>query len=185
MRDTSFARNASHHCPRPAWALRAEKGNAMTYTRTVATFVAWMGLTLFGLTPEACDGEDPVAAVPPPTYALALQPDSIAVLPGTHGTTSLTVTRDPGFTQEVTLIASGVPNGLSIMFDRRPGPLDLYTVTVLVAAGVPSGSHSITIAAQSPGSADRSTTLRLVVPVSHYTFRMAPDSSSFNPERKA
>lgn len=80
-----------------------------------------------------------------PDYSLSVAPASLTVMPG-GGTTSTTVTIDrTDFTGEVTLSLSGVPAGVSGIFDPVTTTGTTSTLALAAAASSTSGDYNVIV----------------------------------------
>jgi hypothetical protein len=97
----------------------------------------------------ACGGDTVTPPPDPGTVSVAVTPTSFSGPPGTSGTAGLTITRGGGFSGDVTLSATGVPDGVTITITPATlGPsATTSTVTASIGASAAAGSASIRLVA--------------------------------------
>ncbi|WP_425508327.1 pre-peptidase C-terminal domain-containing protein [Tahibacter amnicola] len=111
----------------------------------------------------AC-GTRPACSGGTPDFTIAATPASQSVC--APGTTSYTVNigATGGFSNNVTLAASGLPSGVTASFAPNPvAPGSSSTLTLNVASSAAAGSYTVTINGTASGSAGHSATTQLVV----------------------
>src|SRR5439155_1235982 len=109
----------------------------------------------------------------PADFTLSAAPASQTVTQG--GSTSYAVTISPtgGFTDQVTLSVSGLPNGATGGFTPNPATTS-STLSVSTSPSTPTGTYTLTITGVS-GSLTHTTTVTLVVNAPpNFTLRAAP-----------
>jgi hypothetical protein len=140
---------------------------------------------LVGIALTACNGDesvnDPPVDDPNANYTFALAPDSLALKGGETGVTTLTVSRTAGFRGQVAFAVVDPPAGVSITIGPVAQAVESYPVTVIVAAATAPGSYAITLRGSTPNRADRTVTLRLVVPVPQYRLVLEPQTLRVQP----
>jgi hypothetical protein len=99
----------------------------------------------------------------PPGFSMAFSTGSVTLQPGGSGSANVSVARTGGFTGPVALTASGVPEGVSVVFTPASVTTGGAAVTVTAAAGAIVGSHSMTIHGNAEGLAERTATLNVQV----------------------
>ena len=104
-----------------------------------------------------------VTAVAAGSYTLALNPATLSLARGASGNTTVGITRTEGFTGAVQLSVEGAPTGVTTAFNPGSATGATSTLTVTVAAGAPTGNHTLTIKGTAAGQPDRTTTLQLTV----------------------
>ena len=96
-----------------------------------------------------------------PTFSLALSPASLSAEAGKTVQTTVTVNKTASFSNNVSLSASGAPNGVTVSFD--PATTNSTSkVSVKVAGGVAAGNYTLTVKG-SGGGKTGSTKLGLTV----------------------
>lgn len=81
-------------------------------------------------------------------YSVNATPNSATMSEGEDKTVSIEVRTEVGFDEDVSLTATGVPSSVTVSFSPSSGtPTFNSTMTVVVATGAPTGTHSITIRA--------------------------------------
>jgi N-acetylneuraminic acid mutarotase len=113
---------------------------------------------------------------PPPGFTIAPALGSLTITQGTSGASVVTVTDVGGFTGNVTLAASGLPNGVTATFSQNPTTLSsLLTLTASSTAAL--GTSTVTVTGSSTGVPSATTTLNLTVnPAPGFTLAASPNS---------
>ena len=111
------------------------------------------------------------------SFTLAANPNTLSIAEGNLGTSVITVTDFDGFNGEVTLSASGLPNGVTAQFIPNP-TTTTSTLTLTVGSGAALGSSTITINGAS-GSLSSQTTIALTVTASGPIVSLSPASLTF------
>jgi hypothetical protein len=118
-----------------------------------------------------------------PTFTLAASPTSLNVTPGNQGTSTITTSVSGGFSNSITLLASGAPTGTTVAFNpstiAAPGAGN-STMTVTVGSSTPAGTYPITVTGNG-GGVQQSTTVTLTVAVPNFTISASPASLSVSP----
>jgi hypothetical protein len=96
-----------------------------------------------------------------PNFNLNANPNSVTVALGGSGTSTITVYPVDGFSDSVTLSASGLPSGVTAGFNPNP-TTSTSTLTLTASATAATGTSPITITGMS-GSLTNTTTLSLTV----------------------
>jgi hypothetical protein len=97
-----------------------------------------------------------------PNFTLSANPATLTVSRGASGTSEITITRSGGFTGSVALSASGLPAGVTAIFN--PTPAVGTSSTVIFAASSTAAAETVTVTITGAGgSLTRSTTLILTV----------------------
>jgi hypothetical protein len=115
-------------------------------------------------------------------FALSASPASLSVAQGASGTSSVLVTDLGGFAGSVNLTASGLPSGVSAVFNPNP-TTGTSQLTLTASAAAALGSSPVTITGTS-GSLTETTALTLTVtPVSSalactIDYTISPQNSS-------
>lgn len=97
------------------------------------------------------------------TYTLSASPASVTVNQGSNNATTVSVARTGGFTQPVTLAASGLPSGVTAAFSPAATEGATSTLTFTAASGATTGTSTVTVTGTTPGLANQTTTLSLTV----------------------
>ncbi len=100
---------------------------------------------------------------PPGTYALSASPNSLTIVQGANGSSTITVTPQNGFTGNVSLSASGLPSGVTASFNPT-STASTSALTLTASSTAATGTASVTITGSS-GSLVSTTTLTLTVNV--------------------
>ena len=116
-----------------------------------------------------------------PGFSIAASPSSATVPPGGSADYSVAVSRTGGFSDPVTLSASGLPAGATATF--TPNPADSSTLTVATNSATPPGTYPLTITGTAAGTT-HSTSSTLVVsqpapaPAPDFSLAASPASQS-------
>jgi pro-kumamolisin-like protein len=97
----------------------------------------------------------------PPSFSLSASPNPVTITQGSQGTSAITVTPVRGFSGDVTLAASGLPNGVTAAFSPNPAT-STSTLTLTASATAVTGTVTVTITGTS-GALTNTTTLSLSV----------------------
>ncbi len=115
-----------------------------------------------------------------PTFSLTASPNTLSVVQGAQGTSTITVVPVNGFTGSPTLTATGLPSGVTAGFSPNPTSTT-STLTLTAAANATLGTSTITITGVS-GNITQSTTLGLTVTASStFSLRASPATLSIAP----
>ena len=102
-----------------------------------------------------------------PNFAIAASPASLGVVQGMQGTSTITTTVSGGFSNAITLSASGIPAGTTASFSLNPIPAPgagTSTLTIAVGSNTAVGTYPITVTG-SGGGMQHTTTVTLTVAV--------------------
>jgi subtilase family serine protease len=164
----------------PSWLHDVTTGSngscgATTYLCTaVAGFDGPTGLG----TPNGINAFEPASATP--DFGLSASPATVTVSAGgPSGTTTVGVAALGGFSDSVSLSASGLPTGVTASFGTNPATSSsVLTLTASSAAG--SGTSTVTITGKS-GSLTHTTTISLTVQTPSFTLSASPASQTVAP----
>jgi hypothetical protein len=100
-------------------------------------------------------------------FAIGSSPSSVTVTQGGNGTSTVTITSQNSFSSATTLIASGLPSGVTAAFSTNPvtPPANgsaTSTLTLTASATATTGTATVTVTGTS-GSLTHSTTISLTV----------------------
>jgi regulation of enolase protein 1 (concanavalin A-like superfamily) len=95
------------------------------------------------------------------SYTLSASPNSLTILRGASGASTITVTPQNGFTGNVSLSASGVPSGVAASFNPS-STANTSTLTLTATSTAATGTASMTVTGMSGGLIS-TTTLTLTV----------------------
>jgi kumamolisin len=116
-----------------------------------------------------------------PGFSLSASPNSVSVVQGNSGTSTITSTVTGGFGSAVTLTASGQPTGVTVGFSPNSiTGTGTSTMSMTVGSSTAPGTYSITVTGTS-GSTTETTTVSLTVttaPVPAFTISASPTSVS-------
>jgi len=114
-------------------------------------------------------------------FSLSASPNSVSVVQGNSGTSTITSTVTGGFDSAVTLSASGQPTGVTVTFGTNPiTGAGISTLTLTVASTAATGTSTITVTGTS-GSTVETTTVSLTVTAAaspNFTLSASPTSVS-------
>jgi Abnormal spindle-like microcephaly-assoc'd, ASPM-SPD-2-Hydin len=111
-------------------------------------------------------------------FSLSANPTSVTITQGSSGTSTITITPSNGFSGSVTLSASGLPSGVTALFNPNPATTSSL-LTLTASATAATGTSPLTISGTS-GSLTNTTPLSLTVnPVTSATLIASPSSVSF------
>lgn len=96
-----------------------------------------------------------------PGFTLSASPSSVSVTQGSSGTSTITVTDVGGFSGSVTLVATGLPSGVTAGFSPNPAT-STSTLTLTASGTATTGTVTVTITGTS-GSLTGTTTVSLTV----------------------
>ena len=116
-----------------------------------------------------------LTVLPAPDYSLSASPNSVSVVQGNNGTSTITVNGLNNFTGAVNLVASGLPAGVTASFS--PASTTTTSILTLTASGAATvGPATITITGTA-GSLTHTTTVTLTVtPSPDYSLSASPVS---------
>src|SRR5437870_3580145 len=117
----------------------------------------------------------------PPDFGLSASPSTLAITQGSKGSSTITVAPQNGFTGNVNLAASGLPNGVTASFSTNPTtPTSaMSTLTLTASSTAATGMSTVTITGTS-GTLSHTTTLALTVNTTVSTLTVTPTTLSFN-----
>src|SRR5436309_1442005 len=100
----------------------------------------------------------------PPDFGLSTSPGTLTIAQGSNGSSTITVAPQNGFTGNVTLAASGLPNGVTASFSTNPTTptSTMSTLTLTASSTAATGMSTVTITGTS-GTLSHTTTLTLTV----------------------
>jgi alpha-tubulin suppressor-like RCC1 family protein len=119
-------------------------------------------IVVAGLAVAAGCGTDPPAG-PTGDYTIALNPTSASVVRGGNTTVQVSLTRSGGFTGAVAVALENAPAGVTGVFVPTPAPGASSTITVSASGEATLGQYPLTVRGTTPGLADRTAALFLVV----------------------
>jgi subtilase family serine protease len=97
-----------------------------------------------------------------PDFTLSDLPNALIITPGSSGTTTVTITPTNTFDQNVTLSASGLPDGVTASFSPNPATSSSVLTVAVSSSAKAVGEKPITITGTS-GSLSHTTTVDLTV----------------------
>jgi Pro-kumamolisin, activation domain len=117
----------------------------------------------------------PLSVVVPPSFTLSASPSSVTIVQGASGTSTVTIAAQNGFSNAVTLFASGLPAGVTASFNPASATT-ASTLTLTAGSTATTGNASVTITGTS-GSLTSTTSVALTVTAAP-TFTLSPSPSS-------
>ena len=96
-------------------------------------------------------------------FTLAANPAALTIQQGTGGTSTVNITRTGGFAGAVTLTATGMPNGVTAVFDPTAPTTNSSTLTLTASATAATGAATVTIHGNATGQSEKTTTIALTV----------------------
>ena len=117
-----------------------------------------------------------LTVTPGPNFSLTPNPNTLTVLQGNQGTSTITVVPSNGFSDSVTLSASGLPSGVTAGFSPNP-TTSTSTLTLTAGANATLGTATITITGVS-GSITQTTSLSLTVTGPTFSLTASPNTLS-------
>jgi len=110
-----------------------------------------------------------------PSFSLGALPASLTVIQGTTGASTITVSAQSGFTDSVTLAASGLPSGVTASFGTNP-TTGTSTLWLTASSTATVGTTTVAITGTS-GTLTATTTIALTVnPAPTFTLGASPAS---------
>lgn len=114
--------------------------------------------------------------VPPsPDFSLSASPASQTVAPGDGTSYTVTITRVAGFTEQVTLSVTGLPDGASGTFDPTQTS-DSFILSITTGSGTQTSTYPLTITGTSEGGIIRTTAVTLTIGTPDFTIAASPPS---------
>ena len=110
-------------------------------------------------------------------FSISASPNSVTVAQGSSGTSTITITPSNGFSGNVTLSASGLPSGVTAIFNPNPATTT-STLTLTATATAATGTVTVTISGTS-GALTNSTNLSLTVTGAASPVTVSPTSVNF------
>ena len=88
-----------------------------------------------------------------PTFTLSASPTSLSIFQGMYGTSTLTTVVSGGFSNAISLSASGMPNGVTVSFNPStiPAPGSGTSTMTITVGMIPMGTYPITVTATGGG----------------------------------
>ncbi len=117
-----------------------------------------------------------------PDFALSVSPTSLSIARGASGTSTITVTRTGGFTDAVSLGASGLPAGVTASFSVNPATGNSSVLTLSASSTATLGPVTVTVTGTG-GGLTRSAPIGLTVndvPTPDFSLSASPASLTIN-----
>jgi len=144
-------------------------GNSSTLTLTAAANAATGSATVTvkgtadGQADKTTTFQLTVNAASASGFTLAANPATLTIQQGTGGTSTVNITRTGGFAAAVTLTATGLPNGVTAVFDPTAPTTNSSTLTLTASGTAATGAATVTIHGNATGLNEQTTTLALTV----------------------
>lgn len=108
-----------------------------------------------------------------PSFSLSASPNSLSIIQGNSGLSTITVTPQNGFNGNVTFTASGLPSGVNASFIPNPTNTS-STLTLSAGASAATGAFTITVTGTS-GSLVHTTQISLTLtPAPNFSLSISP-----------
>jgi hypothetical protein len=158
--------------PNPATA-----SSTLSITTSTSTPAGTYTLTITGVSGTLTNTTTVALVVNPlPDFALSASPSSRMINPGGVASYSVTISPVGGFSNQVTLTASGLPGGANGSFSPNPAT-GSSTLSVTTSTSTPPATYTLTITGVS-GSLTHATTISLVVVMPDFTLSASPSSQT-------
>jgi surface antigen len=108
-------------------------------------------------------GETSIVVDPPPSFSLSASPTTISVAQGSSGNSTITVSDVGGFSGAVTLVATGLPTGVTASFaSGSASGSQVVTLATSSSAQITSSPVTVTVTGMS-GALSATTSIALIV----------------------
>jgi kumamolisin len=116
-----------------------------------------------------------------PTSGYSLSATAVSIVQGTSGNTTITSTPFGGYGSTITLVASGLPSGVTVNYGTNPfGPSGNTTITFIASATAATGTTNVTITGTGSDTTVETTTVSLTITAapSNFTIGASPTTLS-------
>jgi hypothetical protein len=124
----------------------ANVANGLTYYYQVTAYPS--GNEACASLPSTCVSVTPVSGPPTPDFAISASPASVSIAQGASGSSTVSTTVSGGFSNAISLSASGQPSGVTVSFSpssiAAPGS-GSSTMNITVGSTVTAGTYTITV----------------------------------------
>ncbi len=153
-------------------------------TVAAGTLQATVRATGQGVQPATAQLSLVVAAAPAPDFTLAVNPAAVTLQQGGNAAVQVQITRTGGLTGAVTLAATGLPNGVTAVFDPAAPTTNSSTLTLTATAGAALGNVNLTVSGTAQGvtgakSAQLALTVQAPQVAGDFTLTLNPTSVQF------
>ena len=157
----------------------ATSSSTLTLTASATAATGTATVTVTGVSGSLTETTSiSLTVAPPPTFTLSASPNSLSVLQGSQGTSTITITPANGFNSSVSFSALGLPSGVTATFSPNPAAPSTTTLTLLASTTAATGTVTVTITGTS-GSLTGTTTISLTVAApAAFTLSASPNSLS-------
>ena len=136
-----------------------------------------------GSTTETTTVSLTVTAQPTPNFTISASPNTVSVVQGNNGTSTITTTVSGGFNSAIALSATGQPTGVTVSFNPTPIAAPgsgTSTMTMAVASTTATGTYTITVTGSGGGTTHTATvSLTVTAPsTGNFTISVSPTSGS-------
>ncbi len=122
-----------------------------------------------------------VAFRPAGSFTISASPSSLSIAQGSQGTSTVTTTVNSGFSNSISLSATGAPSGTTVSFNPSTIPAPgsgTSTMTVTVGASTPTGTYPITVTGNGAGVQQSTTVTLTVVGGPNFAISASPNTLS-------
>ncbi len=114
-----------------------------------------------------------------PTSGYSLSATAVSLVQGTSGPTTVTSTPFGGYSSAITLVASGLPSGVTVSYGANPfGPSGSTTITFIASATAATGTSNVTITGTGSDTTVETTTVSLTVTAAPSNFTIGANPTS-------
>ena len=116
-----------------------------------------------------------------PNFTISALPTTLSIAQGNQGTSTITATVSGGFSNSISLSASGIPTGTTVGFNPQTIPAPgsgTSTMTITVGGGTLTGTYPITVTGNGGGTQKTTTVTLTVTAASTFTISASPSSLS-------
>jgi len=146
-----------------------------SFAPAYGTHVGWDFATGIGTVNAANLVNNWPLSAPQPGFTLSTSPGTLTFLQGASGLTTITINPVNGFSGNVNLTASGLPNGVSALFGTNPASTtSLLTLSASGAAA--TGTFTVTVTGSSGTLSGKATIMLTVNPAGDYALSASPSS---------
>ena len=142
------------------------------------------GSTTIQATLATINGSTGLTVTAASNFTISASPASLSVNPGNQGTSTITTAVSGGFSNAISLSASGAPSGTTVSFNPATIPAPgsgNSTMTITVGASTPVGTYPITVTGNGGGLQRTATVTLTVTAAPNFTISASPASLNVNP----
>src|SRR5438445_986627 len=150
--------------------------STLTLTASSTATIGTVTVTISGTSGSLTNTTTVSLAVNPQgNYALSASPNSLTMVQGASGTSTITVTPQNGFNGIVGLSASGLPSGVTASFNPN-STTSTSTLTLTASSTATTGTVTVTVAGTNGNLSNRTTLSLTVSAPPNYTLSASPNS---------